>query len=301
MNRRLIRVIGAAAACAALLLVVSWAWGQDKAGPPADKLSKLLQKHPDADANKDGTLTPEEARAYMQSKGTRPGKGGPGGVGGGMMGFGDPAQIIKNHPEWDTNKDGTLTDEEIRAGRAAMWGMNREEMEAKILKEHPEADTNGDGKLSPDEFAALRAKGWVPPFGRPMPPALALDQLIERFAEADLDGNGQLSKEELIKFRQQFGPGPGVKGGFGGFGPPGDRPIPEQARAKILKKHPEADTDKDGTLSEAEAKVFMEQQRGQGKGWGVKAGKGPGDGKGRHGKGPKGAEGGAGGQQSGSQ
>jgi Ca2+-binding EF-hand superfamily protein len=300
MNGRLIRVVEAAAACAAVLVIVSWAWGQDKAGPSADKLSKILQKYPEADANKDGVLTAEEARAYMQSKGPKPGKGGPGGVGGGMMGLGDPAEVIKNHPDWDTNKDGKLSDEEIRAGRAAMFNMSREEMEAKILKEHPDADTNGDGKLSPEEFAAFRAKMGGPPFGRGMPPAFALDQLIERFAEADLDGNGQLSKEELVKFRQKLGPGPGMPGGFGGFGPPKDRPIPEEARAKILQKHPEADTDKDGKLSDAEAKAFMEQQRGLGKGPDGKPGKGPGDGKGRHGKGSKGAPGAAG-EQSGSQ
>lgn len=298
MIRGMTKAIMLTVACGGMLLAASWAMGQDKQAPSAEKLSRLLQKHPDADANKDGTLTAEEAKAYMQSR-TRPGKGGPGGVGGGMMGFGDPATILKNHPEWDTNKDGVLSDEEIRAGRAAMWGMSRQEMEAKILEQHPEADTDKDGKLSPEEFAAFRAKNPGPPFGHPMPPALALDLLIERFAEADLDGNGQLSKDELIKFREKFGPGPGMGPGFGGLGPPWDRPIPEQARARILEKHPQADTDKDGKLSDAELKAFWEQQRGQGKGWGDKAGKGPGEGKGRHGKGAKGGQG-AGGQQSGS-
>ena len=253
----------------------------------------MLQKHPEADANKDGTLTAEEAKAFFQNKGGR-GRGGPGGPGGfgGPMGAGDPAHMLKNHPEWDTNKDGTLSEDEIQAGRAAMWNMSKEEIAARILKEHPEADTDGDGKLSPEEFAAFRAKNPMPPFGRPMPPALALDQLIERFDEADLNHDGQLSKEELVKFRQQFGPGLGMGPGMGG--PPMDpAKVPEQARAKILEKHPTADTDKNGKLSDEELKAFWEQNRGKfgpgaGKGPGDAPGRGPGEGKGRHGKGPKG-------------
>ncbi len=282
MNKLFLGVV----ACGGLLLAASWAMAQDKAAPSAEKLAKLLQKYPEADANKDGTLTAEEAKAYLKSKGGA-GKGAPGGLG--PKGFGDPAQMLKMHPDWDTNKDGTLSEEEINAGRESMRNMTREEMAAKILKLHPEADKDGDGVLSPEEFAAFQK-------GRPMgppPPWVGLDRLIEQFDKADLDGNGQLSKEELIKFRQQFGPpgpgGPGMR--FGAGGPPMDRPIPEEARAKMLKKHPEADTDKDGKLSDEEMRAFWEQNRGKlgpGQGPPEKAGKGPGEGKGRHGKRAKG-------------
>jgi len=288
MIRRMNRVFLGVVACGGLLLATSWALAQDKAAPSAEKLTRLLQKHPEADANKDGTLTAEEAQAYFKDKGGF-GKGGPGGRG--PMGFGDPAQMLKMHPDWDTNKDGTLSEDEIKAGREAMRNMTREEMAAQILKQHPEADTDGDGVLSPEEFAAFH-KGR--PGGPPAAPWAGLDRLIEQFAKADLDGNGQLSKEELIKFRQQFGPPPGAGAGpgmgFGGFGPPDGRPIPEKARAKMLENHPEADTDKDGKLSDAEMKAFWEQNRGKsglGKGPADKAGKGPGEGKGRHGKGAK--------------
>ncbi len=281
------------------LLVASTASGQDKAGPPAAKLSKILEKYPDADANKDGTLTAEEARAYLQDK-RGPGKGGlglgKGGRGPGPWGMGDPAQMLKMHPEWDTNADGSLSDEEIQAGRSAMWGMSREEVAAKILEKHPEADTDGDGKLSPEEFAAFhRGK----PGGPPVAPWAGLDRLIEQFDQADLDGDGQLSKDELIKFRQKCGPVAGAEAGMGPrFGARGDGPIREQARVRMLENHPEADTDKDGKLSDAELKAFWEQNRGKlglGKGPADKpAGKGPGEVKGRQGKGPKGGRGTAG-------
>lgn len=282
----------ALAAGVGCLLVTSAVFGQGKADPKAAKLSKLLEKHPDADANKDGKLTVEEAEAYLQAK-RGPGKGGLGlgmrGPGPGPWGKGDPAQMLKMHPEWDTNGDGALSDEEIEAGRSAMWGMSREEVAAKILEKHPEADTDGDGKLSPEEFAAFH-RGR--PGGPPVAPWAGLDRLIEQFAEADLDGNGELSKDELIKFRQKFGPpwGAGMGLRLGQFG---DRPIPEQARAKMLENHPEADTDKDGKLSDAEMKTFWEQNRGKlGLGKGERAGKGLGEGKGRQGKGARGGQGG---------
>ncbi|MGQ9650718.1 MAG: EF-hand domain-containing protein [Phycisphaerae bacterium] len=275
------------------ILVTSAVFGQDKADPKAAKLSKLLEKHPDADANKDGKLTVEEAQAYRQAN-RGPGKGGLGlgmrGPGPGPWGKGDRAQMFKMHPEWDINGDGTLSDEEIEAGRSAMWGMSREEVAAKIIEKHPEADTDGDGKLSPEEFAAFHGGR---PGGPPVAPWAGLDRLIEQFAEADLDGNGQLSKDELIKFRQKFGRAPWAGAGLGPrFGRPGDRPIPEQARAKMLENHPEADTDKDGKLSDAEMKAFWEQNRGKlGLGKGDKASKGLGEGKGRQGKGARGGQG----------
>jgi Ca2+-binding EF-hand superfamily protein len=294
----MIRMTGLMVALAAgigCLLVASAASGQDKTSPAAAKLSRLLDKHPEADANKDGTLTVEEAQAYFQDK-RGPGKGGSGlgkgGPGPGPWGKGDPAQMLKMHPEWDTNADASLSEEEIQAGRSAMWGMSREEVAAKILEKHPEADTDGDGKLSPEEFAAFhRGRPGAPPIA----PWAGLDRLIEQFTEADLDGNGQLSKDELIKFRQKFGPPPGAGAGIGlRFGQRGDRPIPEAARIRMLENHPDADADKDGKLSDTEMKAFWEQNRGKlglGRGPADKAGKGIGEGKGRQGKGPRGNRG----------
>lgn len=287
MTKHVTGWIAAMAACGGLLLVTSLALGQDKGTPSADRLAKLLEKHPEADANKDGTLSADEAKEYFKNKGGF-GKGGPGGAG--PMAHGDPAQVLKMHPDWDTDKDGKLSEDEMRAGRASFWSGTREEMAAKILKDHPEADTDGDGKLSQEEFAAFRGGR---PFGPgPMAPFAGLDRLIEKFADADLDGNGQLSKEELIKFRQQFGPPPGAGPGLGA-GPFRGGPIPEQARSRMLEKHPDADTDKDGKLSDAEVKAFWEKNKGEfgpGKGPADKAGKGPGQGKGRQGKGAKGGQ-----------
>lgn len=42
------------------------------AGEPADRLQQLLKQHPAADANQDGTLTADEARAYAQKTGLEP-------------------------------------------------------------------------------------------------------------------------------------------------------------------------------------------------------------------------------------
>jgi hypothetical protein len=49
---------------------------------------------------------------------------------------------------FDADKDGTLSKEERAAARAAC--------EARLLEKHPEADTNSDGQLSREEIKAWR-------------------------------------------------------------------------------------------------------------------------------------------------
>ena len=79
----------------------------------------------------------------------------------------------------DTNKDGLLTEEEIRAGREARREHLRGDMKARMDERFKEADGNADGQLSLDEAQAKMPK------------------LAERFNALDADKNGLLSKEEL--------------------------------------------------------------------------------------------------------
>ncbi len=81
--------------------------------------------------------------------------------------------------EWfdklDLDKDGYITQEEMRQARETRRGAMREKGE-----EHfKQADANGDGQLSLDEVQAKMPK------------------LADRFATLDKDSNGFLSKDEL--------------------------------------------------------------------------------------------------------
>jgi hypothetical protein len=85
--------------------------------------------------------------------------------------------------EWfdkaDADKDGFLTEEEIRQARDARRDHRRGEMKARMDEHFKQADVNGDGQLSLDEVQAKMPK------------------LAERFTTLDADKNGALSKEEL--------------------------------------------------------------------------------------------------------
>ncbi len=193
-----------------------------------ERKARFLQRHPDADADGDGNLTREEMAAYMKKQGRGPGSGrgagpgpgaGPGagaGPGPGPMGWGfdrpDPDQILRDHPGADTNKDGKLDPEEMRAFREDRMA----DMKAELLKQHPELDTDGDGALSPDEMRAgretirefMHSRGG--PGGVGPGPAGAIDMIIRNFARIDTDGNGQLSREELEKARKALAKGWGA-------------------------------------------------------------------------------------------
>ena len=79
----------------------------------------------------------------------------------------------------DANKDGFLTQDEIRKGREARREHMRGEMKARGEERFKEADINNDGQISLDEAQAK------------------MPRLAERFTTLDADKNGMLSKEEL--------------------------------------------------------------------------------------------------------
>lgn len=89
----------------------------------------------------------------------------------------------KQQGDWfdkiDADKDGFLTEEEVRQARDARRDHRRGEMKARMDEHFKQTDANGDGQLSLDEVQAKMPK------------------LAERFTTLDADKNGTLSKDEL--------------------------------------------------------------------------------------------------------
>ena len=94
--------------------------------------------------------------------------------------------------EWfdklDLNKDGYITEDEMKQARETRHGMHGD-MKEKMEQRFNEADTNGDGQLSLDEAQAK------------------MPRLAEHFSALDTDKNGQLSKEEIRSGAPHHGKG----------------------------------------------------------------------------------------------
>jgi len=181
-----------------------------------------LERFPEADVGGDGQLDAGDWRSFAEAH---------------------RAKVIEHlitiAPEADADADGELSQAELDALKATHLARVREQ----VLAHHPDADADSDGVLSDTELEAVAAARRV--------------QILERHPEADSDGDGVLSEDEadmLMFARHRGGRGPeGQKLGrrdcpHGGF-----PPSPEQ----ILQRHPEADTDGDGTLSDAEVQAFL--------------------------------------------
>jgi hypothetical protein len=113
---------------------------------------------------------------------------------------GPPPQLVK---EFDTDKDGKLSDDEKKAMHDAMQAR----MEARRKEMLAKYDADGDGKLSAEETEKARA-----------------DRQAELLKKYDTDGDGKLSDEEKAKMPKMRPGGPGGPNGRRGPGGPGGRP-----------------------------------------------------------------------------
>lgn len=213
---------------------------------PDGHRAMMLERHPEADTDGDGVLSDEEATAFRQSLGDKPGLHAMHGFGRhtkfghGMRGPGaDVGQLLERlakldgesapegidltrHADLDADGDGTVSDEE--------WTTFVDKMRPKVLehlaKRVPGADLDGDGTVSNAELDAFKVRYA----------AAQRAMVLLHHPEADTDGDGALSDAEVEAFHAARA---------------------AEHHAKILEKHPEADTDGDGVLSDEEARTFM--------------------------------------------
>ena len=204
------------------------------------------------DLNNDGKLSSEELRPNFPGGPGGPGgfpggpggprgfSGGPGGPGGPPGGGASGEELAARMMEFDADKDGKLTSEELPA---RMQGMLTR------------CDADKDGKLTKEEILAMAAaeggpgggrgeggrrgegrdgRGGGGPFGGPGgggpggggpsgggPSGGGPGGFVDRMFEFDADKDGKLSREELQAMAAQFqGGGPGGPGGAGGAGGP---------------------------------------------------------------------------------
>lgn len=148
------------------------------------------------------------------------------------------AKILERQPDVDANKDGVVTQEEVRAAMAKRqgdapqgpgagpWALLIPMEPQEILKADPQADSNGDGRLEPQERRA---------FADAQRQALEKELLAEN-PGIDANGDGALTPDEMRAGRQ----------------------IVEQfVGSRVLAAHPETDKDGDGKLSREELRQFQ--------------------------------------------
>jgi Ca2+-binding EF-hand superfamily protein len=128
------------------------------------------------------------------------------------------AQMAEWKKKLDTNGDGTVSKEERAAGRA--------QFEAEMKKK---LDTNGDGTVSEEEKAAARAKfeqGFVSHFDKNKDGALTSDevpaQMWTHLVTFDANKDGKLDATELAAAHAAHRDFDKHHGGPGGNGPDGD-------------------------------------------------------------------------------
>ena len=142
-------------------------WAQDRERQQDDtaqqeKLQRWLERHPEADLDKDGTLTIEEARQFRRQLGERGGREG----GGGQERL---KRILERHPEADLDRDGTLTWEEARQYGERQGGGRQQPRgdQAPEYRGEPPAPSHADVQYGPDPANVLDI--WLAESGTPTP------------------------------------------------------------------------------------------------------------------------------------
>lgn len=227
------------------------------------KLSKeeppqpLQQAFARLDANSDGSLSPAElVRGGMQVM-QRPGAPGtppPGQPG--APGMQPPQQLAAIFDQFDANKDGKLTKDEVPAERQMM----------RLAVERAEA-----AGLTKDEFVRAMAQGQPP---MPLPgggrPGGMGDGPRAALGAIDVNRDGELSKEEIegaakaLLTLDRNGDGKLSREEIGGpppMRPPGaGRPMLQGALQGLRDRWKESDANGDGKLSKDEAPAFLKER-----------------------------------------
>ena len=145
---------------AALFLVPALGFAADNTTAPKGERGSSFKK---ADADGNGTLSRAEVEKSMP-------------------------RLAKNFDQIDTNKDGQLSRDEMKAWKKthkhAHKKGNKADRQARTAERFKHADTNGDGKISRAE-----AEKNAP-------------RLAKRFDAIDANKDGQLTQEELRAYRE---------------------------------------------------------------------------------------------------
>ncbi|MCH7813887.1 MAG: hypothetical protein IID40_07685 [Planctomycetes bacterium] len=166
---------------------------------------------------------------------------------------------LERHPEADANADGRVSADEW----AAFAEQARPRLLGRLLSLAPQADADGDGTISGNELAAFRSERS----------AKLSEHILSRNPEADTNGDGVLSEAEVeaVMSSHHGRGGPHAMKGHGHHGTRGEvgmllehleKVDAENAPADFnLERHPEADANEDGTVSDGEWASFAEQAR----------------------------------------
>lgn len=237
-----------AAAVVTAIGAAAWVQAQERPRPSSERKTRILKQHPEADTDGDGTLSDEEMGTFYRERrqeGRGPGDDGREGQGrmrGRALGPAEREQLLQQHPELDTNKDGTLDESELRAAGPEVRRMLSESLRPSpaaidwLIKNFDSADLDRDGKLSKEELQQLRST--MGPLGDRG--VRSSEEILKRYPQADTDGDGKLSMEERRAFMEKEGP---------------------QLRQNYLREHPEADANGDGELSQEEFRAAMQKNR----------------------------------------
>lgn len=233
--------------------------------------STLLEHHPELDRDGDGKLNDEEihqAHLMMQHAAADALKEID-------LQIFDRGEVLKRFPEADRDSNESLDDDELRRAiihihmsRAAdsrarhfkrLAGIDR----AEVLKSHPELDADGDGDVSDDElhaaFVRMHGRGTAPDKMHSADDLRLIDRaaVLDLYPNADSDGDGVLSDKEVqLQLAKLIGRHDSHGAARGGMN------LRNIDRAEVLKRHPEVDTDGDGTISDEELHEAFRRMHG---------------------------------------